>query len=53
MGAWSFVQERLRALLPEGVTLRYAGRPERASPAEGYPAVHAAEQARIVAEAVK
>ena len=53
MGAWSFVQERLRALLPEGVSLRYAGRPERASPAEGYPAVHAAEQARIVGEAVR
>lgn len=53
MGAWTFVQERLRALLPEGVALRYAGRPERASPAEGYPAAHAGEQARIVAEAVK
>jgi len=53
MGAWTFVQERLRALLPEGVTLRYAGRPERASPAEGYPSAHAGEQARIVAEAVK
>jgi 2-oxoglutarate dehydrogenase E1 component len=52
MGAWNFVQERLRALLPESVTLRYAGRPERASPAEGYPAAHAAEQARIVGEAV-
>ncbi len=52
MGAWSFVQERLRAILPEGVTLRYAGRPERASPAEGYPAAHAGEQARIVGEAV-
>ena len=53
MGAWTFVQERLRALLPEGVTLRYAGRPERASPAEGYPSAHAGEQARIVAEAVR
>ncbi len=53
MGAWGFVHERLRALLPEGVTLRYAGRPDRASPAEGYPAAHAAEQARIVGEAVK
>ncbi|HEX5004210.1 MAG TPA: multifunctional oxoglutarate decarboxylase/oxoglutarate dehydrogenase thiamine pyrophosphate-binding subunit/dihydrolipoyllysine-residue succinyltransferase subunit [Gemmatimonadales bacterium] len=52
MGAWNFVQERLRALLPEGVTLRYAGRPNRASPAEGYPSAHAAEQARIVGEAV-
>ncbi|HPF60964.1 MAG TPA: multifunctional oxoglutarate decarboxylase/oxoglutarate dehydrogenase thiamine pyrophosphate-binding subunit/dihydrolipoyllysine-residue succinyltransferase subunit [Gemmatimonadales bacterium] len=52
MGAWSYMEPRLRALLPEGVTLRYAGRPERASPAEGYPAAHAAEQARIVGEAL-
>jgi len=28
------------------------GRPERASPAEGYPAAHAAEQKRIVEEAL-
>jgi 2-oxoglutarate dehydrogenase E1 component len=52
MGAWSFMEPRLRSLLPEGVTLRYAGRPERASPAEGYPAAHKAEQARIVNEAI-
>jgi 2-oxoglutarate dehydrogenase E1 component len=32
--------------------LRYAGRPERASPAEGYPAAHASEQQRIVEEAL-
>jgi 2-oxoglutarate dehydrogenase E1 component len=53
MGAWGFVQERLAAVLPAGVTLRYAGRPERASPAEGYPSAHIAEQARIVREAVE
>ncbi len=52
MGAWSFVAPRLQALLPERAILRYAGRPERASPAEGYPTAHAAEQARIVAEAL-
>ncbi|MGH7586856.1 MAG: hypothetical protein ACREMH_11455 [Gemmatimonadales bacterium] len=51
-GAWSFVRERIEAELPEGSALRYAGRPERASPAEGYPAAHAREQARIVAEAL-
>jgi 2-oxoglutarate dehydrogenase E1 component len=32
--------------------LRYVGRPERASPAEGYPAAHTAEQSRIVREAL-
>ncbi|MFI5234336.1 MAG: multifunctional oxoglutarate decarboxylase/oxoglutarate dehydrogenase thiamine pyrophosphate-binding subunit/dihydrolipoyllysine-residue succinyltransferase subunit [Gemmatimonadales bacterium] len=52
MGAWTFLQERLRAVLPKGATLSYAGRPERSSPAEGYPAAHAAEQKRIVAEAL-
>ena len=30
----------------------YVGRPERASPAEGYPAAHIAEQGRIVREAL-
>ena len=51
MGAWNFVQPRLREVLPTGATLRYVGRPERASPAEGYARDHAAEQARIVNEA--
>ncbi len=51
MGAWTFVAPRLTALL--GATrLRYTGRPERASPAEGYESAHKAEQARIVAEAL-
>jgi len=52
MGAWAYVAPRLQGLLPEGVTLRYSGRPDRASPAEGYPSAHASEQARIVAEAL-
>jgi hypothetical protein len=30
----------------------YIGRPERASPGEGYPAAHAAEQNRIVTTAI-
>ncbi len=53
MGAWTFMSERLRSILPAGVSLRYAGRPERASPAEGYPAAHAAAQARLVEEALR
>ncbi|HXE59004.1 MAG TPA: multifunctional oxoglutarate decarboxylase/oxoglutarate dehydrogenase thiamine pyrophosphate-binding subunit/dihydrolipoyllysine-residue succinyltransferase subunit, partial [Gemmatimonadales bacterium] len=52
MGAWRYLEEKLRELAPEGVAVRYVGRPERASPAEGYPAAHAAEQRRIVAEAL-
>jgi 2-oxoglutarate dehydrogenase E1 component len=35
------------------LTIRYIGRPERASPAEGYSKAHEEEQARIVAEVLK
>ncbi len=51
MGAWTFVEPRLRELLGE-LPLRYEGRPERASPAEGYAHRHAAEQMRIVRAAL-
>jgi len=50
MGAWTFVQPRLQPLLGDR-TLRYIGRPERASPAEGHADAHEREQARIIAEA--
>jgi 2-oxoglutarate dehydrogenase E1 component len=53
MGAWTYVEPRLRELAPEGVEVVYVGRPERASPAEGYPAAHAAEQGRIIREALE
>jgi 2-oxoglutarate dehydrogenase E1 component len=52
MGAWTFVEPKLRELAPPGVEVTYVGRPERASPAEGYPAAHAAEQGRIIREAL-
>jgi 2-oxoglutarate dehydrogenase E1 component len=52
MGAWNYVEPRLRSLLGPSTGLRYAGRPDRASTAEGYPAAHAAEQKRIVTEAL-
>jgi 2-oxoglutarate dehydrogenase E1 component len=52
MGAWFYVAPRLGALLPPGASLEYVGRPERASPAEGYPDAHSAEQSRIVMEAL-
>lgn len=51
MGAWSWVAPRIAKLL-DGRPFHYAGRPERASPAEGYPHAHGVEQARIVREAV-
>jgi 2-oxoglutarate dehydrogenase E1 component len=52
MGSWTYVAPRLRALLPSGAALKYTGRPDRASPAEGYPSAHTAEQKRIVEEAL-
>ena len=51
MGAWTFMEPRLRELLGE-LPLRYEGRPERASPAEGYAHRHTAEQMRIVRAAL-
>jgi 2-oxoglutarate dehydrogenase E1 component len=50
MGAWSFVWPRLRASTGNAIPIRYMGRPERASPAEGYHTAHAEQQGRIVAE---
>ncbi|WAH38373.1 2-oxoglutarate dehydrogenase E1 component [Alicyclobacillus dauci] len=47
-GPWSFVEPRLRAMLPAGATLHYVGRPEQAFAAEGSPDVHNAEQAHIL-----
>ena len=53
MGAWSYVAPRLRASTGNAMLIRYIGRPERASPAEGYLTSHQAEQARIVADALE
>jgi 2-oxoglutarate dehydrogenase E1 component len=52
MGAWTFVAPRLRAATGNALAVRYVGRPDRASPAEGYLASHQREQARIVREAL-
>ena len=55
MGAWRYLEAKLRELVSEGpdMVISYVGRPERASPAEGYPAAHAAEQSRIIREALE
>ena len=52
MGPWRAIRHRLEEKLPEGVRLRYVGRPWRASPSEGYPTAHLREQDRIVREAL-
>ena len=49
MGARKFVLPKIRDVIPEATVLRDVSRPERSSPAEGYPAAHKAEQDRIVA----
>jgi 2-oxoglutarate dehydrogenase E1 component len=52
MGAWTYVAPQLRVATGNMLTIRYVGRPERASPAEGYKEAHDVEQKRIVAEAL-
>jgi 2-oxoglutarate dehydrogenase E1 component len=52
MGARAHMFPRLMQILPEGWRFGYIGRPERASPGEGYPAAHVNEQARIVETAL-
>ncbi len=52
MGAWTYVAPRLRVSTGNSLIVRYVGRPERASPAEGYLSAHKPEQERIVSEVV-
>jgi 2-oxoglutarate dehydrogenase E1 component len=51
MGAWSFVQQRMEGLLPEGRRLAYVGRPASGSPATGSATIHHAEQEQLVRQA--
>ncbi|HEY2801645.1 MAG TPA: 2-oxoglutarate dehydrogenase E1 component [Chthoniobacterales bacterium] len=51
MGAWTYIEPRLRALL--GTEIAYAGRNASASPAVGSLAVHKREQACVIEEAFK
>jgi 2-oxoglutarate dehydrogenase E1 component len=54
MGAWRTIRHRLEAPLRElDIPLRFAGRPWRASPSEGYPTAHLREQDRIVRAALE
>jgi 2-oxoglutarate dehydrogenase E1 component len=51
MGAWLYVRPRLRELVEQTFPIRYIGRPESSSPAEGSLGKHTAQQAAIVAAA--
>ncbi len=50
-GAWTFMQPRLRAMLPDTI-VNYTGRDEAASPATGSMKDHAKEEREIVAHAL-
>jgi 2-oxoglutarate decarboxylase len=52
VGARAHMFPRLMQILPEDIHFGFVGRPERASPGEGYPAAHIAEQSRIVRTAL-
>ena len=52
MGARAHMFPRLMQIMPAEIHLGYIGRPERASPGEGYPAAHVAEQSRIIRTAL-
>jgi 2-oxoglutarate decarboxylase len=52
MGARAHMFPRLMQIMPAHIDLGYIGRPERASPGEGYPVAHLAEQRRIVRTAL-
>ncbi|MEA2275374.1 MAG: multifunctional 2-oxoglutarate metabolism enzyme [Solirubrobacteraceae bacterium] len=52
MGARAHMSPRLMQILPEHLKFGYIGRPERASPGEGYPAAHTGEQNRILRTAL-
>jgi 2-oxoglutarate decarboxylase len=52
MGARAHMSPRLMQILPEQLLFGYIGRPERASPGEGYPIAHALEQDRILVTAL-
>ncbi|MCH7491251.1 MAG: multifunctional oxoglutarate decarboxylase/oxoglutarate dehydrogenase thiamine pyrophosphate-binding subunit/dihydrolipoyllysine-residue succinyltransferase subunit [Gemmatimonadetes bacterium] len=51
-GARKWVVPQVAEVMPEGIAIRHVSRPERSSPAEGYPAAHKKEQERIVTEAL-
>jgi len=52
-GCWTFMDSRIRELLPPGVTLSYAGRDEAASPATGSMKMHEVEEQELLAAALQ
>jgi len=52
-GAWTFMDERLREILPDGRVLSYFGRRASASPATGLMRVHQAEEQELISHALE
>jgi 2-oxoglutarate dehydrogenase E1 component len=52
-GAWTFMEPRLRELLPDNTVLSYYGRDEAASPATGSYKVHQIEERELVSAALE
>lgn len=53
MGAWFFMEPRLRELTGGELPIRYVGKPARPSPAQGSVSFHRKEHAQIVREAFR
>jgi 2-oxoglutarate dehydrogenase E1 component len=53
MGAWTFVEPRLRKMLNDEMPVRYVGKPARPSPAQGSQGFHKREHNEIVRAAYK
>ncbi len=51
-GAWSFMEDRLREMLPDPAVLNYFGRDASASPATGSPKMHIIEENEIISHAL-
>jgi 2-oxoglutarate dehydrogenase E1 component len=48
MGAWTFIEPRIRRLVPAGIDIRYVGREEAASPASGSFKLHQTEERELL-----
>ena len=48
MGAWTFMEPRLREMAGEEMPVTYVGKPARPSPAQGSARFHKEEHAKIV-----
>ncbi len=53
MGAWSYLEPRMRELLPTDLPLAYIGRDEAASPATGIHHMHDEEEKAFIEEALR